>query len=156
MSDKEDVQEVLAHFSTGMLCTRRDGMLRARPMAIARAEKNGDVLFVTSLNSGKVEEVLSDSRALVTFQSTRRYLSLSGEAHIEYDERVLDEVWKDEWNEWFPQGKGDPSVIVIRLRAAEAEYWFDAGAKRVVYAFEQARAALTGKPDKEEHGRVRL
>lgn len=142
-------REVLAHFGTAMLCTRQpDGSLRSRPMAVARSEDNGDVWFVTQLETGKVEELLRDPHVAVTMQSKTRYLSLSGRAEIVGDPAALDELWRASWRAWFPEGKHD-GLALLHVRATEVEYWTETGAMR--WAF----AALTGAAART-HGHVLL
>ncbi len=158
---KRGFLEMLERFEAGMLCTRQpDGTLRARPMAIAKAQENGDVWFVTGVGSGKVEEVLNEPGVVVTFQSKSRYLSLSGKAEIVGDESLIEALWRSEWRVWFPEGKDNPGLVLLHVRATEAEYWDERGARGARYAFEAAKAALKGKrptaDDVEEHGHLML
>jgi general stress protein 26 len=150
--------DLMERFETGMFCTRQaSGSLRARPMAVARVEENGDVWFVTAIGSGKVEEVLNDSAVVVTFQSRSRYVSLSGRAELIGDPTRLDELWRDEWREFFPEGRDDPRLALLHVRAVEAEYW-DSSARGVRHALEAAKAALQGKrrENAEDHGHLLL
>jgi general stress protein 26 len=158
---RRSVLEMLERFETGMLCTNQpDGTLRARPMAVAEVQDNGDVLFVAGLGSAKIEEVLKDPGVVVTFQSRSRYHSLSGRAEFVADEAAVERVWRPEWKAWFPEGKDDPRLVLLHVRATEAEYWDESGMRGVRFAFEAAKAALKGKrahpSDVEEHGHVTL
>lgn len=155
---KRSFLEILGRFETGMLCTRQpDGTLRARPMGVADVQENGDVWFVTGLGSGKVEEVLNEPGVVVTFQSKRRYLSLSGRAEIVGDDARIEEVWRPEWKAWFPEGKDDPQLVLLHVRATEVEYWDESAIGGMRYVFEAAKAALTGtRAEGEEHGHVML
>lgn len=157
---KRSFLDMLERFDAGMLCTRQpDGTLRARPMAIAEAQENGDVWFVTSLGSAKVEEVLHESGVVVTFQSKSRWLSISGRAEIVGDDALIERLWRPEWKAWFPKGKDDPELALLHVSATEAEYWDDSGARGVRHAFEAAKAALQGKhanASEEEHGHIVL
>ncbi len=158
---KRSFLEMLERFDAGMLCTRQpDGTLRARPMAVADARENGDVWFVTGLGSGKVEEVLNEPGVVVTFQSRARYLSISGRGEIVGDEALIERLWKPAWRVWFPEGKNDPRLVLLHVRATEAEYWDESGTRGVRYAFQAAKAALKGQrprpSDAEEHGHLVL
>ena len=157
---KSHLFDVLEHFDTAMLCTRQpDGTLRARPMAVAEAQRNGDLWFVTSVETGKIDEVLNDSGVVAAFQSKTRYLSISGRAEIVGDETLIARLWQEAWREWFPQGKDDPRLVLIHVRATEAEYWDRSGAKGLRHVFDAAKAALKGERADgrdEEHGRVML
>lgn len=158
---KEGFRDVLAHFDTAMVCTHRTGSgLRARPMSIACVEDGGDVWFATSLDSGKVEEAEEDPEVLVTMQSKTRFLSLSGRAEIVLDKKKIHALWKPAWKVWFPEGRDDPTLVLMRVRATEAEYWDQAGSRGLRYAFEAARGLVKGeKPHTERgdhHGHVEL
>lgn len=156
---KQGFLDVLKRFDTAMLCTRQhDGTMRARPMGIADAQENGDVWFVTGLGSGKVEEVLKDSAVVVTFQSKKRFLSLSGRAEVVGDEAKIEALWREDWRPWFPEGADDPRLVLLHVRATEAEYWDESGGRGVSGAFEAAKAALQGKrgDEMEEHGHLML
>lgn len=155
---KQCLLDLLDRFDTGMLCTRqRDGRLRSRPMAVAKVDESGDLWFVTGVGSGKVEEVLNEPDVLVTFQSRTRYISLSGRAELVGDPQRLEELWRDEWEAFFPGGRDDPRIALLHVRAQEAEYW-DASPRGVRHAFEAAKAALRGQriDDAEEHGHLVL
>lgn len=152
--------ELLQSFDTAMLATRQpDGTLRARPMAVARAQTNGDLWFVTAID-GKVEEAINDPDVLATFQTRDRYLSVSGQAEVVGDQGLIDRVWRDEWRTWFPQGKEDPRLVLIHLRAREAEYWDESSTHGARWAFQKARATFEGRElhrqDAEHHGHVYL
>ena len=161
MDEKRSFLEVLEHFDTGMLCTRNpDGTLHARPMALAEVQDNGDLWFVTSVGTGKVEEVLKDSNVLVTCQGKTRYLSVSGVAELVGDEQMIDRLWREPWRAWFPEGKDDPRLVILHVRATAAEYWDESGTRGMRYAYEAAKAMFRGKRlhpgDGELHGRVAL
>lgn len=158
---KRSFLEVLGHFDTGMLCTRNpDGTLHARPMSIAEVRENGDVWFVTGVGSGKIEEVLKDSSVLVTCQSKTRFLSLSGVAELVGDETKVEQLWREAWRAWFPEGKDDPKLVLLHVHATAAEYWDESGTRGARYAYEAAKAMFKGKRirmgDGEVHGRVPL
>ncbi len=161
MDEKQSFLEVLQHFDTGMLCTRNpDGTLHARPMALAEVRDNGDVWFVTGVGTEKVEEVLKDSSVLVTCQSKTRFLSLSGVAELVGDEAMIDRLWREPWRAWFPEGKNDPRLVLLHVRATAAEYWDESGTRGMRYAYEAAKSIFKGKRmhagDGEVHGRVSL
>jgi general stress protein 26 len=73
--------EVVEDSDTAMLVTRpSDGSLHARPLSIAGKDPDGALWFVTSVASPKVAEIESDPRALVTLQSSNRFVAIEGRA----------------------------------------------------------------------------
>jgi general stress protein 26 len=148
---RQEFGDVLDHFETAMLVTKGSGAaLRARPMAIAGRESNGDLWFSTSIDSPKVEELEKEAQVCATLQSSTRFLSISGRAQIVKDRQRVEQFWKPSWKVWFPKGKEDPSIVLVRLVASEAEYWDEHGAKGLSYLIEGARALLRGEKAKEQ------
>jgi general stress protein 26 len=160
MADRQRLHELLESFSTAMLVTTTaEGGLHARPMAIAELEPDADAYFVTSIDSPKVGEILADRGVLLTFQDERRYAALYGRMLAIDDRALLDRLWKESWKVWFPRGKADPSLTLLKFEAASGEFWENAGTRGLKYAFEATKAYVTGetpKPDDDLHGRVRL
>ncbi len=141
---KNRLVDVLKDFTTAMVVTSAQGKMRARPMAVVQIEDAGDALFVTSLDSPKVDEIEMNPRVLLTFQGSWRFASLSGEAEIIRDPALVEKHWKEDWRLWFPEGKSDPRICFIRVHGSDAEYWDSAGGNAVTFAFEAARAYLSG------------
>lgn len=145
VSQEKTFREVLEHFDNAMLVTRSsDGFLRARPMAIARSEKDGDLWFITSIESGKVDEIVSDPRCAAVMQGMTRYLSLSGRAELVRDRKKLDDLWQKQYDAWFEGGKDDPNLVLLHFVAEEGEYWDSSGTKGLRYIFEVAKALVSG------------
>ena len=160
--EKNHFLELIREFDDAMLVSHApDGELRARPMAVAETTDTGDVFFVTSVDSPKVDELLDDARLLVTFQKGGKYVSVTGKAEFVEDRGRIEELWKPVWRAWFPKGPEDTDIILIRVRAEEAEYWDMTGKTRVKLAFRGLRALLRGDevepPESASaHGHVRL
>ena len=156
-SKQAHLKDLLEAFDTAMLITRHGEREHARPMAIAGVEDANTLWFVTSDDSPKSDEIRSDARASVTLQSATRYVALSGIARLVDDRRKIDELWKPTWKAWFPNGKDDPKLVLIRVSVTDAEFWDNAGTKGIRYAFEAAKALVTGEPAAPvsgQHGRV--
>jgi general stress protein 26 len=160
MSDGQHLYDLLQDFDTAMLITRAsDGNLHARPMAVAELRADADAYFVTDIESPKVAEIEADADVLLTFQSARQYAALYGRVNVVQDRALIERLWKEAWQVWFPRGQTDPSIALLRFDAERGEFWDNAGTRGMQYAFEAARAYLRGETpqtDPEQHGRVRL
>jgi general stress protein 26 len=158
---KEHLKELLESFDTAMLITRCGELEHARPMAVAKVETHGDVTtiwFVTSRDAPKSDEIRNDSRVSATFQSGSRYVALSGTAELAADPAKIKELWKPTWKVWFPEGKDDPKLELIKVNVTDAEFWDNAGTKGIRYVFEAAKALMrhkTPEPMAGLHGRVK-
>lgn len=87
------------------------------------------------------------------------YVALSGIARIVKDQSKIDEMWNAAWKVWFPNGKDDSSIALIRVAVHDAEFWDVAGTRGIRYVFEAAKALVTGEPPdivEGQHGRVEI
>lgn len=124
-----------------------DGALHSRPLATQEAEFDGDLWFFTQDPSPKVEDVKSHPKVNVSFESGKGYLSISGTAEIVHDSARVDEYWSPAVQAWFPEGREDPTIALLKVHADSAEYW-ESSEPGVVKAFKIAKAAVTGgQPD---------
>jgi general stress protein 26 len=145
--------DMLKDFSTAMLVTTDpDGHLHARPMSIAELEPDAELYFAAQRGSPKVKAISANSTALVTFQSSSEYASLTGTASIVNDRALIARLWSETWKVWFPAGKDDPNLILIRFDPNSAEYWDNSGAEGIKYLFEGLKAYLQGRQPEVEPG----
>jgi general stress protein 26 len=159
----DKLRELLTDFDSAMLVTRTAaGELRSRPMAVADVEAGGAVWFVTERHSGKLEEIARDDHANVAMQSKWKFVSISGRAVVVDDARKVAEVWNEAWRVWFPGGKDDPSLVLLKVQGDEGEYWDNSGTSGIKYLISAGKAYLSGtKPlevagDPKVHGKVAM
>lgn len=155
-SPDDKLRELLEDFGVAMLVTHTpDGELRGRPMALAEVEPDGTLWFATDRGSGKMDEIAQDAQVVVTMQSSAKYVSLSGRARGVDDREKLARLWKAEWKAWFPGGKDDPNVQLLRIDGHKGEYWDNSGARGVKYLIEAGKALITGdRPDVGEDPKI--
>jgi len=122
---KQHLFDVLKGFDTAMLVTHSGNGLHVRPMAIAELRPDADMYFSTSLQSPKIAEIDANPAVSVTFQSRAQFASVHGNAYIVRDRALIEKLWSEAWRIWFPGGKDDPSLCLIRVEAREGEYcWY--------------------------------
>lgn len=122
-NQREHLYDLLKDFDTAMLVTRSaDGHMHSRPMAVAEMRPDADAYFVTSIDSPKVAEITANPNVTLTFQSSTQFASLSGRATIVRDQALVDRLYKEDWKIWFPKGKTDPSISMLRFSAQDGEY----------------------------------
>jgi general stress protein 26 len=157
---QQNLFDIIEGFDAAMLTTldKRNG-LRARPMAVAKLNRDGAVYFLTDAGSPKVGEIENNSKVTVTFQSGWQFATLSGKAEIIDNRSLIGRVWKDSYKTWFPKGQDDPNLKLIRVEPQEAEYWDNAGTQGVKYAVEAIRAFVSGERpnvDPDQHAKVKM
>jgi general stress protein 26 len=128
-SDKDDarkLRKLVKSARVAMLTTvAGDGSLRSRPMAALKASLAEDLWFFTRASAPKTEEIRDNDRVNVTFSDgdAGRYLSVSGRASIVRDADRIQELWSGRMKTWFPNGKKDPELALLRVQIEHAEYW---------------------------------
>jgi general stress protein 26 len=155
----EHLYDLVKDIKTAMLITRAGGKLHARPMSVAELRPDADAYFAAALDSPKVAEIEADPLAMITFQDGGQYAVISGNARIVRDRALIDRLWSDAWKVWFPGGKDDPSLCLIKLEAQEGEYWDSSGTRGLKYLFEGVKSVLQGsrpETDETQHGKVAL
>ena len=128
-----------------------DGVLRSRPMATQDPDFDGELWFFTRYNSPKSEEVQENQKVNVTYASPKndRYVSVSGTAALVRDRDKVRELWRGALKEWFPEGKKDPGLALLKVTIDKAEYW-DASENRMV---DLAPATRPVRPEMRGPGR---
>ncbi|GAB3219908.1 pyridoxamine 5'-phosphate oxidase family protein [Spirosoma arcticum] len=99
-------------------------------------------------DSNKVREIGQDNRVAHGFSnpSSQTYVSLSGRGEVTKDKAKINELWDDTLKTWFPNGKDDPRICLINVKAHADEYWDRPGGK-LLLLFIVARGVITGQPD---------
>jgi general stress protein 26 len=139
--------EMIKSTQFAMLTTEDDDQLRSRPMAASQSSFDGVLWFFTKASSHKAEEVKTDHRVGVSYADPKlqNYVSMSGNATLVQDKASIDAHWSEILTTWFPGGKDDPDVALLRIDVTQAEYW-DAPNSKMVHAYGYLKAKLTGKP----------
>ena len=147
--DADKIWSLIKSAKFAMLVTEDGGHLRGRPMAASQKDFDGTLWFFTRASSHKVNEVADDNRVCVTYAEPSRqdYVSLSGKAALVRDQAEIDRHWSAILKAWFPNGKDDPEVALLKITVEQAEYW-DTPNSRIVQLFGYAKAAITGQPPK--------
>lgn len=139
------LQDLIHEFEIAMLVTRSHyGELRSRPMVLVDVDAEGVLWLLTDRHSGKMEEVAADNHVNVTMQSSRKFVSISGTAAPVDDRQKIDSLWKETWKIWFPDGKDDPNLTLIRIHGETGEYWDNSGIRGIQYLIEAGKAYLCG------------
>lgn len=141
-----------------MYTTYNDGKIESRPMTTLDVDGDGNVWFFTSKNTeiGKETDWNEPVTLIYSEPKDSSYLSVSGKASVVDDEQKKDELWNAMSKAWFPGGKDDPNLVMIRVETGEAAYWDNSSSRMVVF-FSMIKAAVTGTtPDGGEYGKLDL
>lgn len=102
-----------------------DGRLRSRPMANLKGGFDGDLWFVTRSTAPKAEEIKDNQHVNVAYvdPEAERFVSISGLASLVREPDKVQALWSRRLRAWFPGGKKDPELALIRVRIDRAEVW---------------------------------
>ena len=158
--DLSRLHEILESFEDAVLMTKRtDGTdhLHGRPMRVQAVEADHSVWFFTSVDSSMVHESMFDTEAYVVGQEKGRYAVVRGIVSATKDRARIDKYWNKHVEAWFPEGKSDPNLCLVKFTPREGEWWDNAGTRGVKYVVEATKAVLTGtqaKTSKDMHGKT--
>lgn len=156
---KKKIGQLIKDIRIAMMTTAADdGSFDSRPMATQETDFDGAVYFLTREESGKVREIKADSHISLLYAdpSNSKFVSAKGQASISNDRAKIHELWNPIYKAWFPQGKDDPHIAVLRVDITEAQYW-EASSSKLLRGIKYVAAAATGgKVDLGETGTVNL
>ena len=150
-NQQEDLKSLIQKIKDIKVCMMitmdEDGSLRSRPMRQSEIKDDGIIWFFTGYESAKSHEIKHDAHVNLSYADPddELYVSVSGRASITRDKTKIDELWNPALTAWFPEGKDDPNIGLIRVAIDKAEYW-DAPNSVMVHLYGMVKAAVTGEP----------
>jgi general stress protein 26 len=143
----EKFKELVDHQSVCLFTTNLTHQpLTTRPMSVQKVCDQGNFWFLSSSDSDKNKEIEQDTRVQLFFSNTSNYefLSVYGKASITRDQAKIDELWTPIAKAWFPEGKEDPHVTVIKVEPEDSFYW-DTKDGKIVSMIKILASAVSGK-----------
>lgn len=137
--------DLIHQFDNAMLITHDGDRLDARPMAIAKAEDDGGLWFVTDRQSSKVMEITASTDVGVTMQGHAEFVYLSADALVLDDRVMLEKLWQDAWRIWFPDGIDDPAIVLLHIVPRSGVYWDNSGLSGWKYQLKAGLAYFQGE-----------
>ena len=151
----EDLYELIDGIEIAMFTTRRaDGHLVSRPMQTQEREPGVDLWFMTTIETHKLDDLMTDPHVNLAYFNTRskEWVSVAGLATVSTDRELVRELYKPDWKAWLGDEGGDrdgsendPRIALILVEAESVTYMKVTKPKPVVL-FEVARAMVTGSP----------
>jgi general stress protein 26 len=141
-----------------MYTTYANGRIESRPMTTLDIDEDGNVWFFTNRHTqiGGETERGEEVALIYADPKNNSYMSVSGNAAIVEDEQKKEELWNVMSKAWFPGGKDDPNLVLLKVTTEEAAYWDSTSSQMVVF-FSMVKAVITGStPDGGDHGKLNL
>jgi general stress protein 26 len=118
----------------------------ARPMTVQIENDKPPLWFFAAKDHALVQKLADPQRAIATFASKGHdlFATVHGTLSTNNDRAVIDRLWNRHVAAWYPQGKEDPNLVLLRLEAQEAEIWLHESS-----LFSGAKLLLGADPRKE-------
>ncbi len=128
---------------------------RPVPMAPQAYKDENAIFFITAAGSAADRAAKSGGEATfhVADPKANLYANVWGKLDESGDSKKLDDMWSAMAAAWFPEGRDDNTVRLVKFTPHDAEVWAtESGAG---YLYEIAKSNVTkDTPDTGEHGRV--
>jgi general stress protein 26 len=129
-----------------MFCTSVTDMpFRTRPMSTLEVDEEGNLWFFSAKSSDKNDEIKDNDTVQLIYSknSDVHFLTITGKATIVQDQAKKDELWNPIVKAYFPQGKDDPNLSLVKIKPEAAHYWDTINGKMITW-FKMAASAVTG------------
>lgn len=132
------------HHPTGML-----GLVgetdHFQPMT-AFVDRAANRLWIFTRNDTDLaHQVGTGHMAMFVHQQRDLKACIGGELRIDTDHRAIDRYWNSVVAAWYPLGRDDPHLVMLRMDCDDARVWIDDHGP-VKFAWEIAKANLTKNP----------
>ncbi|GAB2497945.1 pyridoxamine 5'-phosphate oxidase family protein [Arenimonas alkanexedens] len=142
----DELRQLIQGIDIAMFTTQDGGRkLHSRPMDTQQIDADGMLWFLSSRDSDVVGEVHDHPAVCLTYASREKntYVCITGKAQEIHDQAKISELWSPEHENYFPGGRDDPALTLLRVIPEHAETWTGpSGTVGRMLAF--AVAAITG------------
>lgn len=118
--------ELIKPMPVAMMTTHAEqGGLVSRPLQTLMLDANGELIFFTSADSAKVAQLTENSQVNLSYADPDElsFVSVRGRARMDRDEATIERLWSVTQKVFFPLGKDDPTLMVLRVRVEDASAW---------------------------------
>lgn len=119
-----------------------------QPMTVFEDRANGAIWFYTAKTTDLARDVAGghgDAMLCIMAKDQEFQACLHGSLSLSHDQAKIDEYWSPFVAAWFPDGKDDANLTLLRMDLIDARVW---ASKRgpFSYLFQVAKANATGTP----------
>ena len=143
---EEAFWDSLKKSNTGLLGLDQPGY-HAQPMTAFRDEETGTIWFFTRDDTDLARDagVGSGQSAMFHYGSKDQnvWACVHGDLSVHGQDRaIIDRYWNPVLAAWYPEGKDDPHLTILRFEAGDGRVWVNEGGF-FKFAFEIAKANAT-------------
>lgn len=140
---------------TGMLGLTGQAHQHFQPMT-AFVDRGDNSLWFFAYNDSDLAEMVGggSNEAMFVFQEEDLYACVGGRLTLEPDRARMERYWKPVVAAWYPDGKDDPRLTLMRLDCEDAQVWIvEAGPVRFGWEIAKANASRD-RPDLGSQTRI--
>jgi general stress protein 26 len=133
-----------------------DAKQHYQPMTAFSEPETGQLWFFTRSETDLAKAIGDGAKAMFIIQAKDQDLQacLGGQLTLDHDRTRIDKYWGPMVAAWFPEGKDDPRLTLIRMDLSDAAVWLTEGGL-VHMAFEIAKANISkSEPDLGDRANV--
>jgi general stress protein 26 len=119
---KKEALEFARKYPISHLATVENGKPVIRVMSVPRIDDDFTIWYATSGTSNKVRQIKAQPGICSLFYNEGKTLRVFARAEIVDDQAVKDELWQEDWAQYFPKGKNDPNLAIIKAIPEHADY----------------------------------
>lgn len=144
----DKLKQIATKAENCFFCTTiRTGLpVSVRPMSVLQVDRNGDLWFMSMVDSAKNAEIKADPLVHLFFQESKHsgFLNIYGIAEISRNQEKIDELWNPLLKVWFQGGKDDMKISLLKVSPTRAYYWDNKHGDLIAFA-KMAASIVTGK-----------
>ena len=98
-------------------------------MTIQGVDDDVDVWFFVGLQGDQADALRHGPHVNLAIADAGSWLSVAGHAEFIDDRAVIDQLWNEQARAYFPDGKDDPNLGLMRVTSDSAQFWGLPGGK---------------------------
>ncbi|WP_010162981.1 pyridoxamine 5'-phosphate oxidase family protein [Sphingomonas sp. PAMC 26617] len=125
MADTQEIKETLwkkMADSPYLMVGKADGSSHSEPLM---AQLDKDLVDTLFFFTGKDNRLADGGKVMAQFVSKGHdyFACMAGTIRQDNDKGMIDKLWSKQVEAWFPQGKEDPNLALLRMDIDSAELW---------------------------------
>ncbi|WP_332770129.1 pyridoxamine 5'-phosphate oxidase family protein [Phenylobacterium sp.] len=113
-----------------------------QPMTAFVERETEEIWFFTRSDSDLAQHVGAGHKAMFVFQQRDVQACICGQLTVQHDQARIDKYWNAVVAAWYPQGKSDPKLTLLKMACEDADVWISRGGP-VKFVWEIALANAT-------------
>jgi len=125
MADTQEIKETLwkkMADSPYLMVGKADGSSHSEPLM---AQLDKDLVDTLFFFTGKDNRLADGGKVMAQFVSKGHdyFACMAGTIRQDNDKAMIDKLWSKQVEAWFPEGKEDPNLALLRMDIDNAELW---------------------------------